>query len=65
VEREVEHEPGGLGAEALAAPLADRDAERGPAVSVRDLEWPRGANRCTVAAVIDGELDALRLVVCV
>ena len=40
VEGEVEHEPRGLGAQALAAALADRDAELGGAVGMGDPNRP-------------------------
>jgi hypothetical protein len=40
VEGEVEHEPRGLGAEALAAALTDRDAEFGCPVGMGDLDRP-------------------------
>jgi hypothetical protein len=61
VEREVEHEPGGLGAEALAAALAEKDGELGVAVGVEDPEQPRRPDRRGVLAVVDRELDHLGL----
>jgi hypothetical protein len=45
MEREVEHQPRGLGAETLTAALADRDPELGPAVGVDDLKQTDGADR--------------------
>ena len=61
MEREVENEPRGLGAEALAATLAERDGEFGSPVGVDDVEQPGGADRRGVGAVLDRELDRLRL----
>lgn len=61
VEGEVEHEPRGLGAEALAATLTDRDAEFGCAVGMDDLEQAGVADRCGVGAVVARELGRFGL----
>src|SRR5829696_8739487 len=62
VECVVEHEPCGLSPETLAAALADEDPEPGGPVGVRDLKQPGGADRGGVAAVVNRELDYLRLI---
>src|SRR3954447_7129892 len=62
VERPVEREPGRLGAEALAAALAEEDPEAGAAVVVVDVHEPARAERLAVAAVVDRERRSLRVV---
>src|SRR5207245_1897323 len=57
VEREVEHEPRSLGAEALTAALAERDAELCTPMGVDDLKKAGGPHGCAIATVVDRKLD--------
>src|SRR4051812_43787396 len=61
MEREVEHEPRGLGTQALTAAFADLDAELGAPVCVHDREQTSRTDGRRVAAVIDRELDRFGL----
>src|SRR5215213_9654047 len=61
MEREVEHEAGGLGAEALAAAVAEKDRKLGVPMRVDDPQQPRRPYRRGVLAVVNRELDHLWL----
>jgi hypothetical protein len=62
-EAPVEGELGRLGAQPLAAPLAQVDPELGAGVAVVDVKQRAPADRSLVGAVIDGEVAELGLAV--